>query len=182
MNEHPNVEILSGYHDGELEAAKRRELELHLASCDRCRHRLSGLRQVSLSLGRLGSLEPPADLRTSLERRLGDRKMAKDPIQRLEATLRGLSLQPSLAVVFALIIALAIIMFLFVHGVDRHRRGLPVHLERAPSSEAGSEEHAGVRHLAGRTFVPMAAGRGWSEEGLDGRKVDKRVKTASPAG
>lgn len=182
MSEHPNVEILSGYHDGELGPAKRAEIERHLASCGHCRHRLNGLQEVSMRLGQLGSLEPPVALRTTLERRLRDREVSKDPVQRLEATLRSLSLQPSLAVIFALIIALAVIMFLFVHGVDRHRRGLPVHLERAPSSEAGSGGSAGVRYLAGRAFVPLPGGRGWSERGLEGSKVDERVETASRAG
>ncbi len=180
MSEHPKFEILSGYHDGELEHAERERIENHLASCGQCRHRLDGVRGLSARLNRLATLEPPDELRGRLERRVADLEVRKDPVQRLESMLRGVPLQPSLAVIFALIIALAVIMFLFVHGVDRHRRGLPVRLEPAASSEAPEKPSATIRQLAGRTFEHTD--QGWREQGLKGDRIEQMVLSASAPG
>lgn len=180
MSGHPKLEVLSGYHDGELGRAERTELESHLAICGECQQRLNGLRRMSERLSRLEGLEPPDELRASLDRRVAELGVSRDLIQRLEATIRGIPLQPSLAVIFSLIIALAVIMFLFVHGVDRHRRGLPVRLEPAATSEIPAKPAAGVRRVAGRTFERTE--QGWREQGLKADRVDRRIVSESEAG
>jgi anti-sigma factor RsiW len=53
MNECQQSEKVSAYHDGEMPAASRLEMERHLEQCPLCRAELEELRELSASLGNL---------------------------------------------------------------------------------------------------------------------------------
>ena len=53
MNECQQSEKVSAYHDGEMPASSRQEMERHLEQCPRCQAELEELRELSASLGAL---------------------------------------------------------------------------------------------------------------------------------
>jgi anti-sigma factor RsiW len=55
---HPEGHILQAYFDGELEAVQADEVQLHCASCDRCRAELTELEKVGAML----ASDPDPDL------------------------------------------------------------------------------------------------------------------------
>lgn len=71
-------EWLAAYHDGELDGARRAELEAHLPDCARCTQELAALRSLSgaLAVDRLpdGALTSHAALWRKLEPQLPDRR------------------------------------------------------------------------------------------------------------
>jgi anti-sigma factor RsiW len=62
MSECPNSSILSAYYDGELDEARRGEVERHLRDCSACEAELGRLREMSrlLSAGKAPALLPMA--------------------------------------------------------------------------------------------------------------------------
>lgn len=61
---------LSDYLDDELAPGERAALEQHLASCDRCRDTLDGLREVVRQAARLSPRVPTEDLWPGIEQRV----------------------------------------------------------------------------------------------------------------
>lgn len=61
---------LTRYHDGQLEAAGARVVELHLASCARCRHELDEIRFAARLVQQLTLVPAPADVWTLIDGRL----------------------------------------------------------------------------------------------------------------
>ena len=59
----PDVVALSAYADGRLAANEAAALEAHVASCDACRERLAGLREVRSALAALPEAEAPRSFR-----------------------------------------------------------------------------------------------------------------------
>lgn len=68
--DHPD-EQLSGYVDGDLTAADRRQVEEHLASCDSCRQLASELEELASRAGRLPDRVPDHDLWPGISEELG---------------------------------------------------------------------------------------------------------------
>ena len=70
-------EWLAAYHDGELDGARRAEIEVHLLDCEECRQELAALQSLSeaLAVDRLpdGALTSHAALWRKLEPQLPDR-------------------------------------------------------------------------------------------------------------
>lgn len=62
---------LSDYLDGELKAAERQALELHLATCAACGQTLDELRRVVARAGALEDRPPAKDLWSGVARRIG---------------------------------------------------------------------------------------------------------------
>src|SRR5918996_3844924 len=58
MGSHPELEQLSAFLDGELEASERSALEAHLPSCAECRSTLDALRATIADLGELPEAVP----------------------------------------------------------------------------------------------------------------------------
>ena len=64
------TDLLSDYIDGHLDAPTVRELEAHLAGCDRCNTTLTSLRAVTARARTLGPVEPARDLWPAIATRL----------------------------------------------------------------------------------------------------------------
>lgn len=123
MTVHASIEQLSSYLDAELAARDREQLEDHLEECPSCRSRLAGLRGVVRRLQRLESQAPPVELEFQVERRIAVEADREGLRGRLEETVKGLLLQPSLMPVFGLVVALALILYLFSFGLARFENG-----------------------------------------------------------
>ncbi len=160
MTVHVSLEQLSSYLDRELAERDRVVLEDHLVDCPSCRGRLDGLRGVVQRLERLEHQAPPRDLAILVERRVAA-EIARPTLQaRVEETLKTVLIQPSLTPVFGLVVALALIFYLFSFGVARERqRGTRLVVPMAQSAPDAS-----VRSVEGRPFDRV--GGVWIERGL----------------
>lgn len=161
MTVHASLERLSSYLDAELAESQRHELEEHLTECSACRHRLAGLRSVAGQLRRLEQQAPPQELGFLVERQVAAERDRQTLGGRLEQTVKTFLVQPSLTPVFGLVVALALILYLFSFGVARRQEGgtrlVPVFETTTPAAES--------RTVVGRTFE---RGEGlWVERGLD---------------
>jgi hypothetical protein len=191
MTAHASAEILSAYLDDELAEGERRETERHLAACPDCRARLDSLGRVVGTLKRLERAAPPAALPQLVQRRIALTGARPSYLERLEERLQGLGLTSPLAASFALVLALAAMLYLFAHGLERReRRGVPIVV---PTPEAAREFAEATAHLdpatvraGGRTFTRSAAR--WLERGLEREEVagilapGPAVAADSPAG
>ena len=54
-------EKLTGYYDGELEAAEKAEVERHIASCSECLRELGELKSAAILVKELPRLRAPTD-------------------------------------------------------------------------------------------------------------------------
>ena len=160
MTVHASLVRLSSYLDSEMVERDRLELEGHLEGCPSCQQRLDGLRGVVARLERLEHKAPPQDLAVLVERRVALEAERIGLGRRLEETFKTFLVQPSLTPVFGLVVALALILYLFSFGVARHSaRGTRLVV---PSS---AQPVARVVTVAGREFVSVEGV--WAERGLE---------------
>ncbi len=161
MTVHASLEHLSSYLDSELAESQRRTLEDHLTDCPSCRHRLAGLESVAARLARLEQQAPPPELGFMVERRIAAEANRASLGSRLEETVKTVLVQPSLTPVFGLVVALALILYLFSFGVARRQEGgtrlVPVFDSATPAESA--------RTIGDRSFDEVDDV--WVERGLD---------------
>lgn len=183
MIAHATPEALSSLIDGELPGAERQRVSDHVEGCPSCRARLASMRRVVATLRGLERTAPPPTLALHVERRVALEGRSVSPVERFEERLRRLPLQPSLATFFALVLALAAILYLFAHGVDRAgRRGVPIVVpppEAARAWQPGSGEGA-LAEAGGRQFALVRGA--WVEAGLSPGAEARRIATGSPEG
>lgn len=167
MTHHSSVEQLSIYLDDRLDEPERRRVEGHLAECEDCRRRLAGMRRVVQGLERLERTAPPPQLAHQVEQRIGFEAGRQGLLDRVERRLNLMMAQPSILPTFALVVALAAIVYLFAYGLERYQqRGVPVILE--PPAGNVEQEPAESREVEvdGRVFTPRDGG--WQEMGSMG--------------
>jgi anti-sigma factor RsiW len=181
MSRHATAEVLSAYLDDELGDAASRRLADHLEGCDDCRARLSSLRRVVNGLRRLERTAPPPVLAQEVERRLALSGRPAGRFERLEERLRGLPQSSSVFFTFALVVALAWLLFLFAHGVDRSQRPrTALVLGSPPTAPELTGEVRETRQAAGRTF-DLVDGV-WRQRGLERKLAEFDVDAGSDAG
>lgn len=145
MTAHATAETLSSYLDGELASPARAAVERHLADCPGCRTRLDSLRRVVDTLRRIERAAPPPTLAQHVQRRVALVGGPGGLVGRLEERMRRLPIASSLGTSFAVVLALAAILYMFAHGLDRRDdRPVPVVV---PSREAAREFAAANAHL-----------------------------------
>ncbi len=101
MSECEHSSRLSAYHDGELPAAGRAELERHLGECPRCAAELEAIRKLSRLLGTALPEEMPAALPARLHRAI-DRLPSPKSIIRLAEALAAVAAGILLTCILAL--------------------------------------------------------------------------------
>lgn len=193
MSFHIRDEVLSAYLDGEIEPARERSVDDHIAICEECRARLVALRSVVLELRRAPRLQPPP----ALARQVREQAMEQAPLGALEslrALLAGLPLHPAMHTVMAMGLALALSVSLV--GIEREQRlraALPA-LEQVAEEPVTavvvkegdpsfSDMRAQARSIvAGREFVFNDDQGIWVQEGLEGSEPEIRVDSRSPEG
>jgi hypothetical protein len=175
---HFDDDLLSAFLDGELPVHEAETVESHLASCAGCRARLDGLRRVVHALGRLERAAPPQVLAQRVERRVALAERQTSLVERLESNLRGLSLESPMVVTFAIVLALATMVYLVAHGVARQQES------GAPATEAPRPAEAvrgtiPVTEVGGHALVHR--GNAWVEVDALG-EVARPVPLDSEAG
>ncbi len=175
MSRHATLERLSSYLDGELPEPQSRQVAEHVADCRACRERLAGLRRVVERLAALESAGPPAHLGGLLGRQVRQEPRPRGPFERLERRIAEVNLQPSLAPTFALVILLAVVVYMFAVAVDRHRsRGVPVILNPPPLAGETLLEESGA--------APRVPGESVGGETMSGEVPgEKRAAGRAPA-
>lgn len=171
--QHLAPELLSALVDDELDPAEVHEVQAHLGSCLHCRQRLDGLRRVAAGLRELERPALPASLEFAVRRQIALERSSGGLRERLDqhtASARGLSAQVGLG--FALVLALALIGFLFSTALERQTSSVVVPL--TPATLEGSP-----REAAGRSFVWQ--GTAWRESGAVGEPA-RIVARDSPEG
>lgn len=153
-------ELLSAYLDGELPAGREREVEEHLAACPGCRAELDGLRSVVDHLRRLERAAPPQVLGQAVARRVALEARPRNLVDRLEAALRRLPVDPATLVTFGVVVALAAILALFLAGIQESERR-PISPADPDTGVSGLEVVTVV--VGGRTFD--RDGALWRERG-----------------
>ncbi len=118
------TERLSDFDLGLLSAKDARELERHLAVCERCRAELEALRRTAQAASELELVRAPQDLWARIEKRL-------EPRSRLEAERR----RPSLVLRWAAVAAIALLLILVPAFWPRHAPA-PVQLPVEVSEDA----------------------------------------------
>ena len=170
MSSHIPVELLSSYLDSELSEAEASAVERHVRQCATCRDDLQGLRWVVTGLRGLERAAVPSVLAQDVERRVALERRPRGLIERLEAQLeRRSKIDPGLVLGFALVLALAVIFYLFADAVERRRQGeVPIVVPGASSAAADRSNE--VTEVAGRVF--RRRDDWWTE---DGATVPTRV-------
>lgn len=181
MSRHATAEALSAYLDDELGDGASRRLADHLEDCADCRARLSSLRRVVNGLRRLERTAPPPILAQEVERRVALSGRPAGRLERLEERLRGLPQSSSVFFTFALVVALAWLLFLFAHGVDRSQRPrTALVLGSPPVAPELTGEVRETRQAAGRTFDLIDGV--WRQRGLERKVAEFDVEAGSAAG
>jgi len=177
MSPHASVETLSAYLDEELGPDEAGLLEEHVEACDSCRSRLVGMRGVVASLRHMERMAPPPTLSQLVARRVVLVREERGLLDRLEKQLAGAQRQSPIFFLFALTIALAVIVLLFAQAVEIHQKStIPVVFEDLPAATQEAEA-AAPRRAAGRTFYLVDAL--WVEEGVDPQAVDLTLSATS---
>ncbi len=210
MSGHASVERMSLYLDKVLTSSERRRVEDHLDACPDCRQRLAGLRRVVAGLDRLPAAAAPTDLALRVRRGVALRGRRRGWSELLERHLPLASSNPPLIHLFALVLALGAIVYLFAYGVEmRRERSTRIVLpdagsslaESAPTARLDVEPPAAAASAAPRVAAEapprLAAGVPaqmrllggvfhrvggvWVERGLAARPADDRVELRWPA-
>lgn len=174
MIEHPTVDLLSAWVDGELAGEEHREVEEHLDGCAHCRGRVADFGRLAVALRGLEAAAPPAELGVTVLR------LASAEARRLRAPLhrvpRGaLAVLPPLAMGVAVLAALAtaVVWFAFQSAArEVAPRGAPRQV--GPAVQAGDATAPQTR----RQWVHRAGC--WVELGTDPQAVARQLQAADP--
>lgn len=187
MTAHVSTELLSAYLDQELAVEKARQLEAHLESCSDCHSRLQGMRRVVSNLRHLDRMAPSSTLDQLVMRRIALADEPKGWLDRLESSLPSYQRQSSMLALFSVVIALALIVFLFLYALQIRQNGsIEVRFDD-PAWESGTQPQAGSQTegsqlTAGGLSFELHDGR-WIEKGLDpsieARKVGRGSEDAA---
>ncbi|MEM6456944.1 MAG: zf-HC2 domain-containing protein, partial [Acidobacteriota bacterium] len=130
------IEQLSAYLDAALPPDEMARIEAHLARSPATRDRLGGLRRAAEGVRRLERLAPPPRLEHAVARRIALDQRPESLLDQLERQLARFVGPPPLLLIFATIIALAVIVVLFAIAVRPTTSQPPIHLQPV---EAGIE-------------------------------------------
>lgn len=151
---HAPTDLLSAYLDGEVAAPEGRRIEEHLALCPSCRAELASLHRVVDSLRRLERAAPPPALAQHVQRRIALDAPRTNALVRFEEELARLGPRIAVLMPFAVILALATILYFFAHSLERIENRGPSIVVPSPEAARAYREPGTVeqREAAGRTF------------------------------
>ena len=163
MNSSQNqVEMLSAYLDGELPENETTQVEQMLEDDPDLRNELAGLRSISTGLGHLERLAPPPTLGQDVARRIALSGEKRSLLDRIEGGLSGTPSQSNIFLMFAVVLALATIMYFFSQGLEQNTL-TPVVFPDGDEAPLDLEGATTV-FVAERLF--QRQGELWLEEGL----------------
>jgi hypothetical protein len=176
VREHPDTEVLSSYLDSELPPPEAGRLQEHLRTCAPCAERLGALRHTVARLRTLARPVPPAAIVEELRVRLPGARRPPAWRERLERLVRtGLVLQPAVTTGFALVVALAVIVYFHTYRAQPRRPTTlvvpPVEVREPPAAPAAGRPAAPAvgapAAAAPKTAAPPAASRDAIGESAD---------------
>ncbi|REJ84410.1 MAG: hypothetical protein DWQ36_09495 [Acidobacteria bacterium] len=158
---HLTVDVLSAYLDRELAENEAADVARHLDGCESCQEQLEGLRSVAFGLRETPRLTPPPLMEQAVRRQiqLVDRRLPAWKQPRLAGRLNS-----NLLLLFAMVIALAVVVGLFGEALERLEQNGPRIVAPAGGSlaDAAPPETAQQR-VEGRLFELQ--GGIWRENG-----------------
>jgi len=200
MSKHAARELLSAYLDSELDERDLVAVREHLGDCSACRDVYEGLSRVSIGLRQVAREPVPVEVGVVVRRRIGQFRSRPGLSERFEDFLGDISMQTRLAPVFALVMALAVILYIFSQGVARQERArVPIIVgpfaaptvkleERSPAAE---EEAVGMRAAESKLAAAPERWLGdrrflwldgiWFEEGVESSEIALVVQFDDPA-
>lgn len=196
MSGHLAIELLSSYLDEEVTARQLRLVESHLGDCKVCSRRLEGLRSVAAGVRRLQSVAPPSTLGAAMERRIQVAAQEAEDGLGFERSLGRWLGQPVLAPLFAVILALGAILYLYSYGLSlRTANSTQVVVAAIPDDDMAKEsvrQEPGARDASApesrlvaraqpETAAPADSGGMLSPESVD-VPVERPPGTPSAAG
>jgi len=171
VSAHLPIESLSAYLDRELPRSRAEAVESHLDDCPRCRAHLKSLSRVVDRLQGLERVAPPPLLAGDVARRVTLERRPRTLVERLESGLTGQPFQSQILNTFALVMALAAMVYVFAVGLDHlERKKIPVVMATPEASVEFTRQHEiaiGLRsEVADRVF--RRDGGLWREDGASG--------------
>lgn len=161
MTHNATVELLSRFLDDDVTPAERRRAESLIAVDPEARAIYQGLRGVRGALAELGDAEPPGHLGALIERRVALEAERSGLWARVDLGLRRFLVEPAMLPAFAVVLALAAMIYLLASGIDRFDRSQEPRILRPPPESLRLQA---PRQIAGRTF--RFEGDRWIEEGV----------------
>lgn len=166
MTHEATVELLSRYLDGDLSATERERVDVLIESDDAVREIYEGLSRVRGSLAQLAEAAPPSHLGATVQHRVALEAEEAGLWSQVDRGLRRV-LAPATLPVFAVVLALAAMLYVLSHGLARFERPRePLFLPAPPGTVAPAE----AVELAGRTLV-LRRDR-WVESGLEAGEIE----------
>ena len=165
-------ELLSAYLDGELRPEEEKGVEEMLEREPEVREQLEGMRRVLGHLRHVERLAPPQSLDLAVTRRIALDGEHRSLLDRIEDGMAGLGggKQSHLLFLFAMVIALAVIILFFSHGLQQKQNGLiPVIFDEPPQVEDADLATARQVVVGGALFQRHEDehhGTLWVEDGL----------------
>ncbi len=159
MNHEATVELLSRFLDGEVTPKERVRVEEWLENDRDVREIYEGLSRVRGSLRQLADAAPPAHLGALVQRRVALEAEASGLWSQVDRRLRSWPVGPAVLGPFAVILALAAMLYVFSNGLARFERAREPVFVPVPAA----------RVVAGRQLLRQE-GR-WVESGLDAARV-----------
>ena len=166
-------ELLSAYLDGELRPDEEKGVEELLQREPAAREQLEGMRRVLGHLRHVERMAPPQSLDLAVTRRIALDGEHPSLLDRIEDGMTGLGggKQGNLFFLFALVIALAVILLFFSHGLQKSQDGLiPVIFDEPPQVEDADLSTARQVVVGGALFQRHEDehhGTLWVEDGLE---------------
>lgn len=187
LGAHATTDLLSAYLDGELAAAEGARVEHHLDGCPSCRAELDSLRRVVDSLRRLERTAPPPALAQHVVRRVALEGGRPGLLARFED--QASLLRPRIAILtpFAVVFALATILYFFAHTLAEVENRAPTIVIPPPEAareylepRAGEAAEAVIGTVAtagGRSFLRVRDA--WIETGVPDGAAPRAIEPGS---
>ncbi len=170
MSDTATLELLSRFLDGDVDEAERRRAEELLESDDEARRIYDGLTRVRGQLAALPETEAPPHLGALVRQRVASETLETTVWNRLERQIRRWLFDPSFLPAFAVLVALAAMIYVLAQGLARVEQA---HEPLILSAPEGTEFPQDRTAIGAREFV--REDDRWIEVGLTSADDPARV-------
>lgn len=170
MRQEARAELISAYLDNELQGEDAERFQKLLAEDESVRREVEGMRSVVSNLRHLERMAPPPTLDHHVARRIALAGEHRSLLDRIEGGLAGVQSPSNNFLMFALVFALAIIVYLFSAHLGKDSM-VPVVFEADPQAPIVEDiENATSVLMGSRLFLRHKDGR-WVEDGLSEQDI-----------
>lgn len=170
MRPEARAELISAYLDNELRGEEAQRFEQLLAEDESVRQEVAGMRHVVSNLRHLERMSPPQTLNQHVARRIALDGEHRSLLDRIEGGLPGIQTLSSNFLMFALVFAFAVIIYMFSLHL-KHNSNVPVVFETEAQGPIVQRIESATSVLMGsRLLLKQDDGR-WVEDGLSPEQV-----------